>query len=81
MPCIALLFNNAGSQIAFTTVAFNTYTAIIVEQVEVGAQKHYILPFSRPVTVLMCPLQSEALVDNGSRCNSMQATILALKIE
>ncbi|KAJ4426366.1 hypothetical protein ANN_27180 [Periplaneta americana] len=61
-----MLLNNAGSQIAFTTVVTNTYAAIIVGQVEEGlVRKHYILPLSMPVMVFTCPLQSEALVVSG----------------
>ena len=57
---------NAGSQIAFTSIASNTYAAIIVGHVEVGlVQKHYISPLSTPVTAFAFPLQSEALVISG----------------
>lgn len=56
-----MLLNNAGSQIAFTTVGSNTYAAIIVGQIGLAGlvRKHYILPLSTPVTVFTCPLQSE----------------------
>ena len=57
---------NAGSQIAFTSIASNTYAAIIVGHVEaVFVRKHYISPLSTPVTAFTCPLQSEALVVSG----------------
>ena len=69
---------NAGSQIAFTSVASNMYAAIIVGHVEAGlVQKHCISPLSTPVTAFTCPLQS---LDNGSRRNVMRATSPALKI-
>ena len=58
---------NVDSQIAFTSVASNTYAAITVGHVEAGlVRKHHILPLSMPVTVFMCPLQSEALVVSGN---------------
>ena len=61
-----LPLKKAGSQIAFTSVASNTYAAIIVGHVEAGlVQKHYISPLSTLVTAFMCPLQSEALVVSG----------------
>ena len=54
---------NADSQIALTSIASNTYAAIIVGHVEMGLnQKHYILPLRTPVMAFTCPLQSEALV-------------------
>ena len=57
---------NAGSQIAFTSVASSTYAAIIVRHVEAGlVRKHYISPLSTPLTAFTCPLQSEALVVSG----------------
>ena len=57
---------NSGSQIAFTSVASNTYATIIVGYVEAGLiRKHYISPLSMPVAVFTCPLQSEVLVVSG----------------
>ena len=57
---------NAGSRIVFTSIASNTYAAIIVGHVEVGlVQKNYISPLSMLVMAFTSPLQSEALLVSG----------------
>ena len=62
----SMLLKNAGSQNAFTSIALNTYAAIIVGHVEAElVQKQYILPLRMPVKAFTCPLQSEALLVSG----------------
>ena len=73
---------NADSQIAFTSVASNTYAAIIVGRVEVELiWKHYISPLSMPLIAFTCPLQSEALMVFGQwkPTHGMWTTSPALK--
>ena len=57
---------NAAYQIKFTSVASNTYAAIIVGHVEARlVRKHYISSLSTPVKAFKYPLLSEALVVSG----------------